>query len=105
MVITHETNWPNFAPNQRADASLRPINHTTTITYSLRTRSHVTLRVYNVAGQLVRTLVDDIRTPGVSYRAEWDGRNAAGEAVSSGVYFYRIVTSEFTKTRKMVLLK
>jgi len=66
----------------------------------------VTLKVYNVAGQLVRTLVDDARVgAGVSRTATWDGRDDHGVPVASGVYFYRIVAKSFSQTRKMVLLK
>jgi len=61
--------------------------------------------VYNVAGQLVRTLVNDVRQPGLDHKAVWHGRNDAGQVVSSGVYFYKLVTPGFTRTRKMVLLK
>ena len=82
-----------------------PFNPTTTIGFTLRERSHVSLRIYNVAGQLVRTLVDEVRVPGVSHSIDWDGRNARGSSVASGVYFYRLVTKDATMTRKMVLLK
>jgi len=82
-----------------------PFNPTTTIGFTLRERSHVSLRIYNVAGQLVRTLVDETRAPGVSHSIDWDGRNARGSSVASGVYFYRLVTKDVTMTRKMVLLK
>jgi len=82
-----------------------PFNPTTTIEFTLREGGHVTLRVYNVAGQLVATLVDGVRAPGITHRVEWDGHNAAGQSVASGVYFYRLQTEGFTKTKKMVLLK
>jgi hypothetical protein len=82
-----------------------PFNPTTSIEFTLRERGRVTLRVYNVAGQLVTTLVDGVRAPGITHRVEWDGRNGAGQSVASGVYFYRLQTKGFAKTRKMVLLK
>jgi hypothetical protein len=87
-----EQNYPN------------PFNPTTTIAYSIPKRVHVSLVVYDVAGRVVRTLVDEAR-PANYYRIEWDGINNHGERVSSGVYFYRIVAGEFRKTRKMLLLK
>ena len=66
----------------------------------------VTLRVYNAAGQLVRTLVDDMQSPQVGgFSVAWDGRDNAGSAVSSGVYFYKLTANKFVQTRKMVLLK
>jgi len=82
-----------------------PFNPTTAIEFTVKERARVTLRVYNVAGQLVATLVDGERAPGVTHRAEWDGRNTTGQRVASGVYFYRLQTKGFTKTKKMVLLK
>ncbi|UCG50802.1 MAG: T9SS type A sorting domain-containing protein [Candidatus Latescibacterota bacterium] len=83
-----------------------PFNPKTRISYSIREPSHVSLRIYNVAGQLVKTLVDDVETPrSRGFVVEWDGRNDSGELVSSGVYFYRLVTKDYTQTRKMVVLK
>jgi hypothetical protein len=91
--------------NRLAQNYPNPFNPSTTIAFELRDRAHVTLRIYNVAGQLVRTLVDDVRAPGVPHTVEWDGRNTHGQAVSTGVYFYRVATRGFSSTRKMLLLK
>jgi flagellar hook assembly protein FlgD len=82
-----------------------PFNPVTTIAFTVREPTPVTLRVYNAAGQLVRTLVDGTRAPGVVHAVEWDGRSDRGSRVASGVYFYRLKTRETTRTRKMVLLK
>jgi hypothetical protein len=82
-----------------------PFNPTTTIKYSIKTRAHVSLRVYNAAGQLVKTLVDQVQSPEQVQPVTWDGRSNAGQAVSSGVYFYKLVTKNFSSTKKMVLLK
>ena len=82
-----------------------PFNPQTTITFTVKDRSPVVVKVFNVAGQLVRTLVNDQRAPGEVHTVTWDGRNNAGQQVSSGVYFYRLVANNFTQTRKMVLLK
>jgi len=82
-----------------------PFNPQTAIEFTVRDRTHVTLRIYNAAGQLVRTLVSDVRSPGIVHTVEWDGRSDAGSRVASGVYFYRLVTQELTQTKKMVLLK
>jgi flagellar hook assembly protein FlgD len=65
----------------------------------------VSLKVYNVAGQLVRTLVDEVQAPDALAPVTWDGSNNAGETVSSGVYFYKLVTKNFSQTRKAVFLK
>jgi hypothetical protein len=82
-----------------------PFNPTTTISYTIAERGQVSLKVYNVAGQLVRTLVDDIMSPEAVEPVRWSGLNNQGQAVSSGVYFYKLTTKGFTQTKKMVLLK
>jgi flagellar hook assembly protein FlgD len=83
-----------------------PFNPTTQIRYSIRKRGHVSLDVYNVAGQRVRTLVSEVQTPlPQGFAVTWDGTSDAGDVVSSGVYFYKLSTGDFTKTKKMVLLK
>jgi hypothetical protein len=82
-----------------------PFNPTTTIRFSLRRSSHVTLKIYNVAGQLVRTLVDETRLGQKQYSETWYGLNDAGQEVSSGVYFYRLVAGETVLTKKTLLLK
>lgn len=87
-----EGNYPN------------PFNPNTVIRYSLRNATEVRLAVYDVRGALVRTLVSGFQDAG-KYRIDWDGTNDRGGRVSSGVYFYRIKTPEFTDTRKMVLLR
>jgi hypothetical protein len=82
-----------------------PFNPTTTIEYTLKEQANVSLRVYNVAGQLIRTLVEETKTPGEVHTVTWDGRNDAGQSVSSGVYFYKLVAGGYVQTKKMVLLK
>ena len=82
-----------------------PFNPVTTIEYQVATPGRVTLRVYNVAGQLVRTLVDGQVAAGVVHTARWRGLTDAGAQVSSGVYFYKLVAEGYSTTRKMVLLK
>jgi hypothetical protein len=83
-----------------------PFNPTTTIKYSIKQTGPVTLRVYNVAGQLVKTLVDGKQRPRAGgFTVRWNGVNNSGERVASGVYFYKLVAKDFTKTKKMVVLK
>jgi len=81
-----------------------PFNPSTRIDYELGSRVHVSLGVYDVRGGLMKSLVDDEKGPG-SFTAEWDGTNAEGEHVSTGVYFYRLSAGSFTETKKMVLMK
>jgi hypothetical protein len=82
-----------------------PFNPQTTIAFSLKERGRVRIDVYNVAGQLVKAVLDESRAAGSYTDVRWDGRDAAGSAVASGVYFYKLVTDGFSQTRKMVLLK
>jgi hypothetical protein len=83
-----------------------PFNPSTTIAYDIPEGDNiqVQLKVYNMRGQLVRTLVEETKSEG-SYQIQWDGSDNYGRRVSSGVYFYRIKAGEFSKTRKMVILK
>ncbi len=86
--------------------SPNPFNPSTTIGFALPGDSPVwvSLRVYNLKGQLVRTLIDAVREPG-GYQVQWDGADNRGVAVPSGIYFYRMRAGEFFATRKLVVLK
>jgi parallel beta-helix repeat protein len=84
-----------------------PFNPTTTIEYAIPASAAsvpVNVSVYDVTGRLVRTLVDRTESAGF-HSVVWDGRDARGAPVASGVYFYRIVAGGFHADRKMVLLK
>jgi hypothetical protein len=93
------------AVNELRQNRPNPFNPTTTIEFQVKHTGHATLKVYNVAGQLVRTLVDERVTAGKLHTVWWKGLNNAGQSVSSGVYFYRLEAGEFTATKKMVLLR
>jgi hypothetical protein len=84
--------------------SPNPFNPTTTIRYSLPERSNVELAVFGVDGGLVRVLESGSKPEG-TFEATWDGRDASGRPVASGVYFYRLKAGSFAETRKMVLIK
>jgi hypothetical protein len=81
-----------------------PFNPSTVIEFTVPSRGHIELSVYNLLGQRVATLVDEPMNPGV-YRAVWYGTDQAGRRVASGIYFYRLKADQFLKTKKMVLLK
>ena len=85
-------------------ASPNPFNPVTVVSYGVPTETVVRLAVYNVAGRLVRTLVDGTVEAGY-HSALWDGRDERGEAVGSGVYFCRMEAEGFEDTAKLVLLK
>lgn len=65
---------------------------------------HVTLKVYNILGQLVRTLVKEEKLPG-SYQVVWDGKDQNGGEVASGIYFYRLKSDKYEETKRMILLR
>jgi hypothetical protein len=81
-----------------------PFNPTTQLMFALPQAAKVNLTVYNVLGQRVTTLVDDYMNAGYQ-TVTWNGTDYSGRDVSSGVYFYRLSTDQFTDTKKMLLLK
>jgi hypothetical protein len=81
-----------------------PFNPSTKIRYTLAERRPVVLRVFDVLGRDVRTLVSEVQAPG-TYETIWDGRDARGAPVTSGVYYYRLEAGPFTRTERMVFLK
>jgi len=81
-----------------------PFNPITEINFDIPVRSHVTLTVYNVVGQMVKTLVDEELAP-KHYIVDWDGTTDNGTKVASGIYFYKLEAGDFTETKKMLLLK
>jgi len=92
-----EPNYPN------------PFNPETWIPYRLAKDAFVTLTLYEMRGNVVRTIDVGHRRAGVYVSKDkaihWDGRNEKGERVASGVYFYTLTTDDFTATRKMLILK
>ena len=81
-----------------------PFGESTRITFTLDRERIVTLRVYDVEGRLLRTLVDGAAQPGV-HRVRWDGRSHLGTRLSSGIYFYRLNSGDLSVTRKAILLR
>jgi hypothetical protein len=81
-----------------------PCVTSTRISYRIALPAYVSLRVYNTLGQVVRVLEAGRKDPGV-YSAHWDGRNAEGAVVASGIYFYTIEAGRYRATRKMLVLK
>jgi hypothetical protein len=86
------TNYPN------------PFNPETTIHFELPASQEVELAIYNIKGQIVRTLLNDHLTAG-SHHIVWNGRDDRGNSLSSGIYFYSLKSAQKTKTNKMLLLK
>ncbi|MCA0446567.1 MAG: hypothetical protein LCH54_10100 [Bacteroidetes bacterium] len=91
-VFNLEQNYPN------------PFNPETTVPFAVPFKANVSLEVYNILGQRVKVLVNDVYEPGV-YSLVWNGRNDNGEMASTGVYFIRMQAATFNKVLKMTLLK
>jgi len=87
-----------------------PFNPNTTIRFEIgvdggnQAAVNTTLKVYNILGQIVKTLINEPKLPGIYYLT-WDGKNEQGEKVSSGLYFYQLRSGNYSETKKMVLLK
>ncbi len=85
-----------------------PFNESTTIQYTINAESvqpvHITLKIYNVLGERVRTLVNENKFSG-EYQIIWDGRNEHGSEVPSGIYFYQLKVKDQKLTKKALLLK
>ena len=100
LIPEKTTLLPNY-PN--------PFNPETWIPYQLSEPADVTLRIYAVNGELVRTLALGHTPAGIyqnrSRAVYWDGKNDVGESVASGVYFYTLTTGDFTATRKLLIRK
>ena len=86
-----------------------PFNPETWIPYQLSQDSPVSVSIYDTTGKVIRTLSLGIQSAGYynsrGQAAYWDGRNALGESVSSGIYFYQLTTPTFQQTRRLVILK
>ena len=81
-----------------------PFNPTTIIPYAVPRADQISLEIYNVLGQRVRTLVDGMSSPGY-HQAVWDGRDGNGVQVQSGIYFYRLQTGQVGLVKKMLYIK
>ncbi len=88
-----EQNYPN------------PFNPSTEISFTIPSMAAVTLVVYDIQGREIRRILDNKYLGPARYTVRWDGADARGNVVPSGVYFYAIKTGDFTQTRKMTLIK
>jgi hypothetical protein len=89
---------------QLRDAYPNPFNPSTTIEFTIPVSNNVRIDIFNIAGQKVRTLIDEHRYSG-THRVVWNGENDLGYRVSSGMYFVRMNSSHFVDTKKIVLIR
>ncbi|HID93439.1 MAG TPA: T9SS type A sorting domain-containing protein [bacterium (Candidatus Stahlbacteria)] len=87
-----QQNWPN------------PVIYTTTISYQIPKQSKVSLKIYDVSGRLVKMLVNEFKEAG-THQVTWNGKDELDIDISAGIYFYQLITPEFTSTKKLILLK
>ena len=92
IEFTLSQNYPN------------PFNPSTTISFDLPKESNVEISVFNIKGQKVKTMMNDV-LPAGNHSVVWNGKNNNNESVSSGIYFYRITAGDFTDTKKCIILK
>jgi len=82
-----------------------PFNPRTLISFDLATTSEVDLRVYDIAGHMIRSLINaEVRQPG-RHDVPWNGQDNAGRTLAAGLYFYRLQAGDFVETRRMTLIK
>ena len=96
VVVPHDFRLEQNYPN--------PFNPSTTIAFAVPARGDVKLTVYNLAGQKTLRLVDEVLKAG-RHTVSWDGRDAHGRELASGVYIYRLKTGDRSATRKLLMLK
>jgi len=94
---------PTFA-NELNKNYPNPFNPDTNISFSIKENGFVSLKVFNTRGQLVKTLISETLDEGVHFTT-WNGRDNSNKSVSSGIYFYKMDSKEYTSTKKMILLK
>ncbi|MCK5502138.1 MAG: T9SS type A sorting domain-containing protein, partial [Tritonibacter mobilis] len=81
-----------------------PFNPTTRLDFEITRSGPVSLKVYDAAGRLVTTLVDESLSAG-PHHVIWDGRDSSGRLAAAGIYLYRLETGNFSSTRRMTLIK
>ncbi len=106
--------WDGLAVSSIKDKSLpaynslqawpNPFSQSTTINYQLSIPGHVELRIFDIMGQEIRTLVNEYKPVG-SHSSTWDGKNDLGETVVGEIYFYKMRANDYIRTRKLLLLK
>ena len=104
LVKGNENDVEAVSLSQNNPNPFNPIKNNTSISYSLPNASQVKLTIYNVKGQKVKTLIDSDVTAG-AHNLSWDGTNSSNNIVASGIYFYRLETTDKNVTKKMLLIK
>jgi flagellar hook assembly protein FlgD len=101
VSVEKESAIPTFGLAQNYP---NPFNPSTNFEFRISSLEFTTLKIFDVLGREVSTLVDEMRPAG-SYTVRWDGMDNRGVSVSSGIYLYQLVAGSSTVTKKMILLK
>ena len=101
LSVTNQNIPNNYSLHQNYP---NPFNPITSIKYHLPVKTDVKVEIFDIRGNKVKSLLNQLQEPG-SKSVQWNASNSFGEKVSSGMYFYRIETSDFKQTKKMILLK
>ncbi len=116
VIVGHNASLPKVVVNDEADVAAllqvfaleqnypNPFNPTTNIGFQISNFEFVQLKIYDISGRLVKTLVNERRAAG-NYTVSWDATNDFGTRVASGVYLYKLQAADFVQVKKMVLLK
>lgn len=113
VAISEEVSSVSISPICLFQNYPNPFSSRTTISYLFfansqdpraKSKQHIVLKIYDITGKLVRTLVDENKPAG-EYTVHWDCKNDGGEEIDSGVYFYRIEAGTFASTKKMVIAR
>jgi flagellar hook assembly protein FlgD len=105
-LSTGDITTENHSCNYLNEPYPNPFNPQTSIRFGLKEAANVSLKIYDVRGQLVKTLHDNKNLPAGKYQENWNGVNNDGTRVRSGIYFLKLVTSNgYSETRKMVLIQ
>lgn len=108
-----ETNFPVSNNDQITPAATNPVlnqnypnpfNPETAISFNLPKTGEMSLNIYNVKGQLVKTLINEIKTAG-THQIIWNGTDNSGYSVSSGLYYYKMTAGKYSATKKMIMMK
>ncbi len=101
---TNQTTTIPSINNKLSQNYPNPFNPVTSISFTIKEKSNVKLSIYNIKGQLVKTLKNEVMASG-KHSIVWNGKDNNNQNVTSGVYFYKIDSNNFSSTRKMILMK
>ena len=105
-TTTTDSNTPDVPKSFTLSQNVpNPFNPITTIAFDIASDQQVSLKIYDVQGRLIRTLVNE-QMQARSYSVQWDGKNDRGSMVASGVYFYQLQAgSEYRAVKKLILMR